>query len=107
MDAGKVLASAPFTIRAGETSTVALVIPEAPPDRFASVVVVVRMDESWDLERLNVYVTDLGLPRTPATGASPATGGERLGSLPRSQSACGWRDINSSSRKPALASTPP
>ena len=63
VDAGKVLASAPFTIRAGETSTVALVIPEAPPDRFASVVVVVRMDESWDLERLNVYVTDLGLPK--------------------------------------------
>jgi hypothetical protein len=61
--AAKILASAAVTIAGGQNVEVELALPLAPADSFVPVVVVVKMDNTWDLERFTLYVEDLALPQ--------------------------------------------
>lgn len=62
-DKSQVIANAAVAIVAGSDASVDLAVPAAPADEFAQVVVVVRLDPTWDLKEFIVDVHDLDRPR--------------------------------------------
>ncbi len=68
-ESAKILARATVTIVGGQNASVELAVPLAPADKFVSVVVVVKLDSTWNLEQFIVRVADLDL-QTTAPGRS-------------------------------------
>ncbi len=60
----KILASAAVTIVGGKDASIELAVPPSPADVFVNVVVVVKLDSTWNLENFNVRVADLDLQKT-------------------------------------------